>query len=192
LEENFWEGEGALSEHEAENLIMPFSEQEIKLALDEMKSNSAPGLDGLLIEFYKCFWNQVKGRVMEMFQKFFLENLNLSRLNYGLISLIPKLKEANNIKQCMHIYLLRVDYKWFTKVLTKRLTAIADAVIGKTQTTFLPGRNILEWVVVLHQTLHEMRRKKMKGIIMKLDFEKTYDKVSWPFLWRYWRERVFP
>jgi hypothetical protein len=192
LEENFWEGEGALSEHEAENLIMPFSKQEIKLALDEMKSNSAPGPDGLLIEFYKCFWNQVKGRVMEMFQKFFLENLNLSRLNYGLISLIPKLKEANNIKQCMPIYLLRVDYKWFTKVLTKRLTAVADAVIGKTQTTFLPGRNILEWVVVLHQTLHEMRRKKMKGIIMKLDFEKTYDKVSWPFLWRYWRERVFP
>jgi hypothetical protein len=27
-----------------------------------------------------------------------------------------------------------------------------------------------------------MRRKKRKWIIMKLDFEKTYDKVSWPFL----------
>jgi hypothetical protein len=25
--------------------------------------------------------------------------LNLNRLNYGLISLIPKLKEANNVKQ---------------------------------------------------------------------------------------------
>jgi hypothetical protein len=46
----------------------------------------------------------------------------------------------------------------------------------------LPGGNTLEGVVVLHETLHEMIRKKRKGIIMKLDFEKAYDKVSWPFL----------
>jgi hypothetical protein len=60
----------------------------------------------------------------------------------------------------------------------------------------------LEDVVILHETLHEIRRKKMKGIIMKLDFEKAYDKVSWPFLmevlerkgfpikWREWMEQV--
>jgi hypothetical protein len=36
--------------------------------------------------------------------------------------------------------------------------------------------------VILHETLHEMRRKKRKGIIMKLDFEKAYDNVAWPFL----------
>jgi hypothetical protein len=48
---------------------------------------------------------------MEMFQKFYLGELNLSRLSYGLISLIPKLKEANNIKQYRPICLLGVDYK---------------------------------------------------------------------------------
>jgi hypothetical protein len=37
---------------------------------------------------------------------------------------------------------------------------VADAIISKTPTTFLPGRNILEGVVVLHDTMHEMRRKK--------------------------------
>jgi hypothetical protein len=36
--------------------------------------------------------------VLEMFGKFHREELNISRLNYGLISLISKLKEANNIK----------------------------------------------------------------------------------------------
>jgi hypothetical protein len=71
-----------------------------------------------------------------------------------------------------------VDYKWFTKVLTRRLTAVAEPIISKTQTAFLPGRNILEGVFILHETLHEMRRKNIKGIIMKLDFEKAYDKVS--------------
>jgi hypothetical protein len=88
-----------LSESEAETSIKPFSEQEIKVALDDMKKNSAPGLDGLHVQFYKCFWNHVREPVMEMFNKFYVGELNLSRLNYGLISLIPKLKEANNIKQ---------------------------------------------------------------------------------------------
>jgi hypothetical protein len=43
-----------------------------------------------------------------------------------MISLIPKLKEANNIKQFMPICLLGVDYKWIIKVLTKRLFVVAD------------------------------------------------------------------
>jgi hypothetical protein len=81
-----------LSGLEAESLIKLFSEQEIKAALDDMKTNSAPGPDGLPVEFYKCFSDQVREPVMKMFKKFYVGDLNLSRLNYGLISLIPKLK----------------------------------------------------------------------------------------------------
>jgi Mg/Co/Ni transporter MgtE len=55
LQDNFWENFGSLSEQEADSLIKPFSEKEIKEALNDMKTNSAPGLDGLPAEFYKCF-----------------------------------------------------------------------------------------------------------------------------------------
>jgi hypothetical protein len=113
-------------------LVKPFTEQEVKVALDDMKSNSAPGPNGLPAEFYKCFSDQVKSPMMEMFQRFYMGELNLSRLNYGLISLIPKLKETNNIKQFRPICLLGVDYKWFTKVLTRRLTTVSESIIGKT------------------------------------------------------------
>jgi hypothetical protein len=41
--------------------------------------------------------------------------------------------EANNIKQFRPICLLGVDYKWIMKVLTKRLSAIADSVVKMTQ-----------------------------------------------------------
>jgi hypothetical protein len=47
---------------------------------------------------------------------------------------------------------------------------------------FIPGRNIMEGVVVLHEMIHELHRKKQNGVIFKIDFEKAYDKVKWPFM----------
>jgi hypothetical protein len=35
----------------------------------------------------------------------------------------------------------------------------------------------MEGVVILHETIHEMHKKKLRGVILKFDFEKTYDKV---------------
>jgi hypothetical protein len=57
-------------------------------------------------------------------------------INYGLISLIPKTKEANTIKQFRPISLQGVDYKWFTKVLAGRLTKVAESMISKTQIAY--------------------------------------------------------
>jgi hypothetical protein len=37
-------------------------------------------------------------------------------------------------------------------------------------------------LVVLHETVNEMHRKKLDGVLFKIDFEKAYDKVKWPFL----------
>jgi hypothetical protein len=107
-----------------------------------------------------------------------------------MISLIPKIKEANTIKQYRPICLLNVDYKWFSKVFTLRLTPFADKVISENQTAFIPGRYILEGVIILHETLHELRVKKMQGVILKLDFEKAYDKVRWSFMIEVLRKKI--
>ena len=92
------------------------------------------------------------------------------------------MEEAVRIEQFRPICLLNVSFKIFTKVGTNRLTKIAHSVVQPTQTAFMPGRHILEGVVVLHETLHEIQSKKLDGVILKLDFEKAYDKVKWPFL----------
>jgi hypothetical protein len=87
---------------------------------------------------------------------------------------------------------LNIDYKWFTKVLTTRLTPFADKLISRSQTTFIPGRFILEGVVILHEILHDFRVSKSKGIILKLDFEKAYDKVNWGFLVEVLKQKKIP
>lgn len=40
------------------------------------------------------------------------------------------------------------------------------------QTGFIKGRNILEGVLVLHEVLHELRKSKARGLVLKIDFEK--------------------
>jgi hypothetical protein len=55
----------------------------------------------------------------------------------------------------------------------------------------MSGRNIMEGVVMLHETIHEIHRKKMSGIMLKLDFEKAYDKVNWEFLYQTLRIKGF-
>ena len=72
--------------------------------------------------------------------------------------------------------------RFFTKVLANRLTKVVDTMVNPSQTAFLPGRNILEGDVVLHETIHELHHKKKDGLILKLDLEKDYDKVNWFFL----------
>jgi hypothetical protein len=55
----------------------------------------------------------------------------------------------------------------------------------------MPGRHILESVLVLHETTHELHRKKMDGVLLKIDFEKAYDKVRWSFLQQVLRMKGF-
>jgi hypothetical protein len=48
----------------------------------------------------------------------------------------------------------------------------AHKVVHHTQSAFTPGRNILEGVVILHETIYEIHRKKMDGVLFKIYFEK--------------------
>jgi hypothetical protein len=43
----------------------------------------------------------------------------------------------------------------------------------------------------LHETVHELHSKKLNGVILKLDFEKAYDKVKWSFLQQTLRMKGF-
>lgn len=119
---------------------------------------------------------------MPMFHDLFNGQLQLFHLNFGTITLLPKKAEVVRIEQFRPICLLNVSFKFSTKVGTNRLTKIAHSVVQPMQTAFMPGKHILEGVVVLHETLHEIHTKKLDGVIFKVDFKKAYDKVKWPFL----------
>lgn len=113
----------------------------------------------------------------DLFDDFHSGVLPIERLNYGIFSLLPKSKDVVSIQKYRPICLLNVSYKILTKVLTIRLTWIVSRVISLTQTTFIKKRYIMEGVLLLHEVIHEVHRKKMSGVLLKIDFEKAYHKI---------------
>ena len=109
-----WRDKGSLSEEDALELIRPFTMEELEReSIERLGFQFWSWPRRLTCWFYKEFWPEIKDTMLEMFNK-----LHEGSLNYSLISLILKLKEANNIKQYRPICLLNVDYKLFTKVST--------------------------------------------------------------------------
>jgi hypothetical protein len=61
----------------------------------------------------------VKYDIFQLFSDFHAEKVNISRINYGIITLLPKKSDASTIQQYRPIYLLNCIYKLITKTLTK-------------------------------------------------------------------------
>jgi hypothetical protein len=126
-----------------------------------------------------------------LFLDFYNENLDLNRLNFALLTLIPKEMGARSMKKYRPISLCNCNFKIFSKVLTLRLGKIANRLISPQQTTFIGGRYILESVVVAHEVVHNIDKGKNPGVVLKLDYEKAYDRVNIDFLFEILSTRGF-
>ena len=83
-----------------------------------MERNKAPGPEKIPIEFYQCCREIVREDIVELFDDFHCNKADSCRLNYGIITLLPKIKEASIIQQYKPICLLNCLYKLITKILT--------------------------------------------------------------------------
>jgi hypothetical protein len=156
-----------------------------------MANNKVAGPDNIPIELYQICWEIMKEDIINLFHDFHTGNLDVSRINYGIITLLPKVEEASKIQQIKPICLLNCLYKWITKTLTIRIESVVQRLINVQHTTFIKGRNIMSGVMILHEILHETIREKEVGIIVKPDFKKAYDKFNWDFLFYCLQKRGF-
>lgn len=79
-----------------------------------MKNDTAPGPDGFSVDFFRSFWQQLRLLIKEMLDDLHSGRLDLRRLNYEIIMLLPKVKPACNTKQFRPICLLNDIYKIIT------------------------------------------------------------------------------
>ena len=55
------------------------------------------------------------------------------------------------------------------------------SIIAPMQSAFIGGRQIIDLMLIANEVVEDYRAKKKKGWILKLDLEKTFDRVDWGF-----------
>jgi hypothetical protein len=128
---------------------------------------------------------------MDLLLDFYMGKLDLFRLNFAILTLIPKVDNAMDMKNFRPISFLNCSFKFFGKLITCRLEKTCQRILAKEQSDFIRGRYILESVVVAHELLHSINKSKEPGVVIKLDYEKAYDRVNLDFLMDILRARGF-
>ena len=118
-------------------------------------------------------------------QSFFQSKFMLKALNHIVISLISKVDCPTDLKHYRPISLCNVVYKVISKILVNRLKPLLNTCISKNQAAFVPGRQILDNIIISHEYLQFLKNKRYgkEGFMaVKLDMANAYDRVEWPFL----------
>jgi hypothetical protein len=113
------------------------------------------------VAFFKRYWDILRGPILQILNDFTLGRVDIALLIFEIISLIPKVKGADDIKQFRPIALINVIFKIVAKAYAIRLAPLAHRTIDQNQTTFLKGRCLHEGVLALHEIAHELRVKKL-------------------------------
>ena len=171
-----------LNDLEASSLEVPFTEEEVHVALVDMNGDKAPGPDGFTTAFWQFGWDVVKSDIMRLFRDFHEHGRFVRSLNSTFLVLIPKRGGVEELKDFRSISLTGSIYKLIAKVLTNRLKKVMNILVNSTQNAFVEGRQILDASLIANEVIDSMLKKKKKGVLCKLDIEKAYDKINWNFL----------
>jgi hypothetical protein len=100
-------------------------------------------------------------------------------MDYAVITLIPKEPGAKVLNKFRPISLSNCSFKFFSMLLNNRMVKVSDRLVASNQTAFIKGRFILESAVAAHEIIHEVSKMKHEGVVLKLDYEQAYHRVSW-------------
>jgi uncharacterized protein YdcH (DUF465 family) len=116
LTEDFFTPEEKVSDQYYNMLDAPFSQEEIKTDVFTSYSDGAPCHDGLSFMFYQKFWVLVKQDILDLFSDLQKGELDLYRLNFAVLSLIPKEPDASTMKKFRPISLLNCILRSFLRL----------------------------------------------------------------------------
>ncbi|GJT14794.1 RNA-directed DNA polymerase, eukaryota, reverse transcriptase zinc-binding domain protein [Tanacetum coccineum] len=172
----------SLSIDQKENMERMISKEEVKRAMWDCNDDKSPGPDDFSFRFYRHFWPVIEKDVFEAVDYFFMYGEIPNGCNSNFIALIPKILDANMVKDFRPISLIGSLYKIIAKILANRLVGVLGDLVNEVQSAFVADRQILDGPFILDEVLQWCRRKKKHALIFKVDFEKAFDSVRWDFV----------
>lgn len=167
----------------ANKLDAPISVEEILKAIKMMQTGKTPGPDGIPVELYKMYAEQLAPKIQSLLSKSMAEDSIPDSMYEAVIVVIPKAgKDPTLCSSYRPISLLNVDTKILSKILANRLNMVITALIHPDQTGFMPGRGTDINIQRLHTHI-ALAALRGSGVVASLDAEKAFDSVEWGYLW---------
>lgn len=165
------------------HLDLVFSEEEVEKVVKSIPRDKAPGPDGFTGRFYATCWHVIKGDLMRAFGSFFRGDMNgLAAINKAIVSLLPKIDGASDIRDFRPVSLVHGAIKIFVKALANQLALELPGLVGMHQSAFVKGRSIHDNSMLVQCTARRLNALKEPAVMLKLDISKAFDSVQWPFL----------
>nr|GEZ44190.1 RNA-directed DNA polymerase, eukaryota [Tanacetum cinerariifolium] len=113
------------------------SNDEIKRAVWDCGTDKAPEPDGFTFGFYRRSWYLIDNDVYAAIKHFFIHGEIPKGCNSSFIALIPKISDANLVKDFRPISLIGSLYKIIAKILTNRLAGVLGDIVNEVQSAFV-------------------------------------------------------
>uniref|UniRef100_A0A803PA33 Reverse transcriptase domain-containing protein n=1 Tax=Cannabis sativa TaxID=3483 RepID=A0A803PA33_CANSA len=178
---------------QADYLLQQFNKEDIRKAAFSIPANKSPGLDGFSSNFFQDNWEIIGDDICEVVLTFLDSGNILKEINSTIITLVPKIKCPNSVKDFRPIACCNVIYKIATKLLSSRINNILPEIISHSQGGFVKGRFIGHNILICQDLVRHYGRKTYKPCCMiKLDIQKAYDTIEWGFIEEMLRGLKFP
>ncbi|KAA3489692.1 reverse transcriptase [Gossypium australe] len=151
--------EESISVEANEDLLAPFSEDEVLTALKGMGPTKAPGPDGFPAIFFQKYWHIVGKEVLGFCLGVLNEGKEVDSANMTNIVLIPKVQNPTSMVNFRLISLCSVLYKLIAKTIANRMQNVMDTCINQVQSAFVLGRLISDNILLAYEILHTFRQK---------------------------------
>ena len=137
-----------------------------------MKSNKSPGEDGLPIEFYRTFWNEIGGFLVSVYNDCFDNNILPLSMRRSIISLIHNKGDKTDIENYRPISLTNTDYRILTFVLANHLQKVTKDIVCPDEVAYITDRFIGTNMRLVLDLFDLYNSKNDRGLFMFVDFKK--------------------
>ena len=158
--------------------------QECKAAIFTMKINRSPGIDGLPVEFYRTFYNEIQDILLILFNNIYEKRKLTNSQKTGVISLVFKKNDPLDLNNYRPITLLNIDTKILAHILAQRVKNVLPKIIHSDQKGFVKNRYIGFNVRQIQDIIDYSENYQTDGAILFLDFSKAFDSIEWDFMFR--------
>ena len=149
-----------------------------------MKNGSAPGCDGITVEFLKMFWTRISKLLTLSFNSE-LENGNLSSSQRtAAITLIHKGKNLarDNLKNWRPISLTISDYILLAKCLALCSGDVINDIVNADQVGYIKGRRVSTLLRLIDDVTDQLNVRQTPGLLLTIDYCQAFDRIAKDFM----------